>query len=154
MLSTEDIRWIVGFLSNRWVEITTEGKKISRRISMGLPQGYVFSPLLFNIYTGDCHSLNHNKTKLIQYAYDFGIIESGITASTTIAKLQRTLNTLHETLNSLNLKINNQKIYDKIARNELYNSKHNQFQTSINPTIHSINENKKTKTQQCYDKTA
>ena len=106
MISREDIRWIVGFLNNRSVEITSEEKKISRRISTGLPQGDVLSPLLFNIHTSDCHSLNQNKTKLIQYADDFAIIESGITAPATITKLQRTLNILHETLNSLNLKIN------------------------------------------------
>ena len=44
MISPEDIRWVKNFLTNRWVEIDSDGQTIRRRISNGLPQGDVLSP--------------------------------------------------------------------------------------------------------------
>lgn len=40
-----------------------------RTNSIGLPQGSVLSPLLFNLYTADIHNLKD--TKIVQYADDF-----------------------------------------------------------------------------------
>lgn len=42
-----------------------------RRVDIGLPQGSVLSPLLFNIYTLDIHRIMDSRITVLQYADDF-----------------------------------------------------------------------------------
>lgn len=61
-----------------------------RRISKGLPQGSVLSPLLFNIYTIDFHALNIN-TRILQYADDFCLYCAKNTFQTCLDYLSSTM---------------------------------------------------------------
>lgn len=65
---------ITNILHNRELYVRSENnEKIGPRfISVGLPQGSVLSPLLFNIYTADIHNIN-TSINVIQYADDFCI---------------------------------------------------------------------------------
>lgn len=109
MISGEDIAWIASFLSNRSLEITVGNTTIKRTVSNGLPQGDVMSPTLFNIYTSTCHGLNDRKIRILQYADDFAVIESGPTPKAVESALQRSVIWLKEQLEQLNLEINSAK---------------------------------------------
>ena len=123
MIFPENIRWIKHFLTNRWVEIDSEGQTISRRLSNYLPQMDVLSLLLFNIYTSDCHTINAYKINLIQYADDFALIESGITIPELKHKLQRSLNQLAEMLaaHKLNISLEKTKVMTFTKDNNYFN---------------------------------
>lgn len=49
-------------------------KPITRMIQEGLPQGDVLSPIIFNIYTSELHSIQNNNVVLTQYVDDFNLI--------------------------------------------------------------------------------
>ncbi|XP_035912511.1 uncharacterized protein LOC118512332 isoform X1 [Anopheles stephensi] len=108
-ITNDVIAWISSFLKNRSLEISVDGETIKRRVSNGLPQGDVLSPTLFNIYTSSCHDINMGKIKLLQYADDFVIIETGLTQNAVENSIQRSLNWLTLKLKELNLEINPQK---------------------------------------------
>lgn len=64
---------IVRLFAERNISIkTASGIGDSRTVSAGLPQGFVLSPFLFNVYTRDIFDLGFNAT-ILQYADDFCI---------------------------------------------------------------------------------
>lgn len=106
LIPPEAVRWIRAFLLNRTIEMSINGKTISRIVSVGLPQGDILSPTLFNIYTSQCHSANG---ALIQFADDFAVIQSGHSVQAVTTKLQARVNELKDHLDELNLVINTDK---------------------------------------------
>ncbi|XP_035911816.1 uncharacterized protein LOC118512062 isoform X2 [Anopheles stephensi] len=103
----EIIRWVGSFLNNRTIEIKSEGEKLKKLVSDGLPQGDVLSPTLFNIYTKKIHeTLNNSDGKVLQYADDFVIIQKGKTATELEYKMQTAINSFSNTIQGLKLPIN------------------------------------------------
>lgn len=70
------INWLKQFLYNRKIIFDNNNNKIEITTCMGLPQGSVLSPLLFNIYTAELHSANCSNINIMQYADDFGLLIS------------------------------------------------------------------------------
>nr|CAI5839845.1 unnamed protein product [Callosobruchus analis] len=72
---------LMKIFSERYIYISTGEHLVGpRNSSIGLPQGSVLSPLLFNIYSSDIHSLSLDTT-LLQYADDFCLYTSKKTLS-------------------------------------------------------------------------
>lgn len=69
-----------------------------RNVSLGLPQGSVLSPYLFNIYTAGLHDLFSAPIKCIQYADDFCIYTVRGSVSECVVDLEYTLRTLEKWL--------------------------------------------------------
>ncbi len=77
---TSVCQWITRFLTDRQ-QVVRLGKFSSstRTISTGAPQGCVFSPLLFSLYTNDC-TPKYPSVKLLKFADDttlIGLIQDG-----------------------------------------------------------------------------
>ncbi len=77
---TSVCQWITRFLTDRQ-QVVRLGKFLSstRTISTGAPQGCVFSPLLFSLYTNDC-TPKYPSVKLPKFADDttlIGLIQDG-----------------------------------------------------------------------------
>lgn len=66
---------IVNLFLNRQIYVRKiDNKKIGPRIiNIGLPQGSVLSPLLFNLYTADICEFINKEIRIVQYADDFCI---------------------------------------------------------------------------------
>lgn len=64
-----------------------------RFVSVGLPQGSVLSPLLFNIYTADIHNIDPT-ISIIQYADDFCIYSDNRKLDSCTHKLNKALKQL------------------------------------------------------------
>lgn len=66
---------IISLFTNRQVYVRKlDNKKIGYRINnIGLPQGSVLSPLLFNLFTADISTVINNGVRIVQYADDFCI---------------------------------------------------------------------------------
>nr|CAI5825473.1 unnamed protein product [Callosobruchus analis] len=78
---------LVNLFINRTVVIRCSDKIIGpRSVHKGLPQGSVISPLLFNIYTQDFHSMDID-CNILQYADDFCIYTTGRTYEQCTHKL-------------------------------------------------------------------
>ncbi len=73
-LPTSVCQWITSFLTDRQ-QLVRLGKYTSstRMISTGAPQGCVFSPLLFSLYTNDCTSKDPS-VKLLKFVDDTTLI--------------------------------------------------------------------------------
>lgn len=69
--STKSITWITQFLFNRQILMKNDHGYGEVSTSKGLPQGSCLSPLLFNIYTTEFHSINEELVKVYQYADDY-----------------------------------------------------------------------------------
>lgn len=62
--------WFYNNMINRRLVIRTAEGEVSKTISMGVPQGDVPSPDLFNVYTAMVHSLSDENCVLLQFADD------------------------------------------------------------------------------------
>lgn len=68
------VQFICNFLTDRKISLRLDGQiKDTRRVFKGLPQGSVWSPILFNIYTHDLWKVLNEKCKILQYADDICI---------------------------------------------------------------------------------
>lgn len=105
-IQPEVISWITAFLRNRKIIFETNGKKIHRIVSNGLPQGDVLSPTLFNLYTTALHSVEVEGVELVQFADDFGIIVSARTIDGLNENGNLYLREFEEKCQQLELKLN------------------------------------------------
>lgn len=101
--------WIINFLRNRTIQMQVGNKLVERSIDDGLPQGDVLSPLLFNIYTAQLHSIVIDGVVLIQYADDFMAIVAGKNREEVQCRAQMFLDTFKAKSEQLQLKINESK---------------------------------------------
>lgn len=71
-LSENVSRNIVSLYQNRKIYIRDDSNQLHgpRFTSLGIPQGSILSPILFNIYTRHLHDLFENPIKCVQYADD------------------------------------------------------------------------------------
>ncbi|XP_068104011.1 UDP-N-acetylglucosamine transferase subunit ALG13 [Hyperolius riggenbachi] len=64
--------WITDFLTNM-TQVVKLGNIHSKEINTGAPQGCIWSPLLFSLYTNNCRSAAHS-VKVIKFADDTTIV--------------------------------------------------------------------------------
>ena len=76
---------------------------------MGLPQGSVLSPILFNIYTMDFHRFFDVKTKTLQYADDFCLYSQQDTYDKCVEQLNSIMCRLKEYLFRNNFSLSQEK---------------------------------------------
>lgn len=69
------IKLINNYLNNRKMYVTVKGSNSSiKQVKIGLPQGSIFGPTLYNIYTNDIP--HTNSTHIAMYADDMAIYTS------------------------------------------------------------------------------
>ena len=68
------VSWVANFLSNRTQHVRLKNLQSSIiTTNTGAPQGCVLSPILFTMYTNDCH-MNSDVLKLLKFADDSSIL--------------------------------------------------------------------------------
>ena len=68
------LNFVKNFLADRFIQIRVGCTySAARKLDMGLPQGSVLSPLLFNIFMADLPSIISKETVLVQFADDICI---------------------------------------------------------------------------------
>jgi hypothetical protein len=102
------IKLISSFLSNRKFSVSVEGEMSTPRImKAGVPQGFVLSPTLFNMYIND-RPLTIG-VHLALFADDTCLYATECKESYVLRKLQRGLNSMAERSKRWNIKINEDK---------------------------------------------
>lgn len=133
------LKWIVSYLSNRQqcVKITTQEKNITSEIKktrLGVPQGSILGPLIFNIYINDlCNILTNSRHIIKNYADD-----------TSLLIKAKTLNSLMEEANWVINIVTNWLLENKLILN-LSKTNYVIFKTNrsqINPTEFNFQINK------------
>lgn len=104
------IRWIAERLIQRKIIIKSQRTLSEPRIAnMGLPQGSVWSPTLFSIYTNDITLNNSPNITALKFADDIIIYGSDSTIQNIITSLNSTLSILNKNLEELGLSLSPQK---------------------------------------------
>ncbi|CAL9696240.1 unnamed protein product [Knipowitschia caucasica] len=106
-------RWITDFLTDRKQRVRL-GKNVSdsRIINPGAPQGCVFSPLLFSLYTNHCTS-SHDSVKLIKFADYTTLI--GLISNNDESAYRREVDRRVSWCSGNNLELNAQKTVEMIV---------------------------------------
>lgn len=103
---TKICKWINNFLNSIVLLMNCKDGCTKRRVSEGILQGSVISPVLFNIYTNDIHNLQEDDVRVIQYADDFCIIFAVEDPSSIQEQIQNKMNQFTKLFKKLNLNIN------------------------------------------------
>nr|CAI5836562.1 unnamed protein product [Callosobruchus analis] len=109
-IPTNNCRTIIKFFLKRMIFLRSSANSLlgPREISMGLPQGLVLSPVLFNIYTMEIHSSDLN-CNLIQYADDLAIYIENKNYNTCKDTLANSISSVTSQLTSLGFCLSPQK---------------------------------------------
>ncbi|XP_036340383.1 Down syndrome cell adhesion molecule-like protein Dscam2, partial [Rhagoletis pomonella] len=99
------IKWIIDFFGKRILHLGKE----SIIIEDGLPQGSCLSPLLFNLYTKELHSIGDSGTDIYQFADDFLILSHGSNCDMVRQNLEQKAKQFYDICTKLNLSFNIQK---------------------------------------------
>lgn len=110
--------WIFECLNNRHIHLKQNDFSASTVLNDGLPQGDILSPLLFNIYSAELHSLENNDIQVLQYADDFTFLIRDRNALNLIAKTNTFLISLTSKLATLNFNININKTHFMCINNK------------------------------------
>ena len=87
--------WYEAFVLNQTALVDTGMTTCTRRLTMGVPQGSITSPLAWNVYFEPILRLaNAGPGKVVAYADDMGVIFSGIDADTVRGVAQSNLNAI------------------------------------------------------------
>lgn len=99
-------RFIINFISERYIHFETEDSSLIRTVWKGLPQGSVLSPLLYNIYTQDLESkFDVNSVSILQYADDVVLYSSDKSVNTISYNLTNALSSLNGWLHNNGLEL-------------------------------------------------
>ena len=99
------LRWIKNYLSERTFKVFYEGKhSIDKKITSGVPQGAILSPLLFNVFTSDLPIVDGIQST--EYADDLAFFCSGSDPVQVMQKLQTQLSQLFSWTREWGLEIN------------------------------------------------
>ena len=131
-IRNKELNWFRSFLTDRkQCTIIGSSKSEDILVELGLPQGSVLAPILFNIYINDIvKALRYSKIKL--FADDALITISGSNEKDIFEKLQQDLDSLYKWLCINKLKINIEKTkYMIITRKNNFEA----FSLTINNTI-------------------
>ena len=98
-------RWTINYLRGRqtFVEYQNAKSKL-RKLRVGVPQGGVLSPILFNLYLSSIPKPT-NGVHLISYADDCTVFASGPEIAPICAKINAYLESLHEWLTHRKLEL-------------------------------------------------
>lgn len=102
------INWLKQFLYNRKI-IFRDDQSTVIITSSGIPQGSCISPLLFNIYSIQLHSIESDNVKVYQFADDFNILITAKNQSDLKREIKKTLNKFLKIAKKLKLPINAEK---------------------------------------------
>lgn len=98
--------FLSNFLSYRFVNFYESGTLLSqRKVGIGLPQGSVLSPLLFNIFVKDILDHVPHMCSSIQFADDFVVISSGTDPVKILNDLSQAFSSISEWLSSIGLSL-------------------------------------------------
>ena len=103
------VRMIMELVRNRSFTLTTSDSKQNRlrRLKIGIPQGLVLAPLLFNIYTYDLPSMIFKK---FAYAYDLALLHSSGNWNDLEGTLSQDMSTLSAYFQTWRLKLSHTKM--------------------------------------------
>lgn len=91
------------------LSINCQDGVVKRELTEGILQGSVISPVLFNIYTANIHTLEGENCKIIQYADDFCIVFGLGDNEPRDSTIQDKIDQLEQIFKYLNLKLNHSK---------------------------------------------
>lgn len=95
------------FLSDRTISVKV-GQDLSRqiRLTCGVPQGAVLSPVLFNIYTADVVGKTYPKSTVAAYADDIAVYSSSMNPSKALNQAEKTCQDIVMQLEHRNIQLN------------------------------------------------
>lgn len=108
-LAPKMIGFIQNNINNREVFCEFDDINEVRHTSLGLPQGSVLSPLLYNIYVSDLEKCLHPNCNIVQFADDVAIFASAENTLVSASYINVTLKTIISKLQELGLEISNEK---------------------------------------------
>ena len=105
------LKWIHNFLCNRMQKVVVGSRSsASFYCTKGVPQGSFLSPLLFNIYVSELHSMaKENNSSLRSFADDMTLCHSDTSAEQASKTVSAALNIINGELVDLGLPINVEK---------------------------------------------
>lgn len=102
--------WIYLQLNFRKIQFCVNSEASNAFISKkGLPQGFILSPLLFNIYSAKCRNFITRKCEIFQFADDIVIFTRLDNLINSIQELELSVNRLFSYLRSRGLEVSCQK---------------------------------------------
>lgn len=118
---TAIVNWIYYYLKKRNTKlILNDGTVLTTTTNKGLPQGCPLSPILFNIYTTELHSLAEDDKILFQFADDFTVMIIADNLQLATEKMNLFLSKIAEKLNNLGMIINSDKCATIIFTNKFH----------------------------------
>jgi len=97
------VQWVGSFLRNRTCRLTFQGSpRAFAPVSVGVPQGSPFSPLLFVIYVSALH-LEIPRSLIISYVDDFAVTVASPSYRTNVRLVQNSFTALKRKASSINI---------------------------------------------------
>ena len=87
-INTQICNWVLSLLTDRPQVVRVGGGLMSGPLILntGTPQGFILSPLLYNIYTHDCIA-SSSSTSIIQFADDSVVLRRAVVIKLEVGKL-------------------------------------------------------------------
>lgn len=109
-IPTRMIYGISTFFAERSIWVRFQNKLIGpRRLTTGIPQGSILSPILFAVYTNDLERMIPSPVKILQYADDICLYVSASGLDQAVYELSKAMGIVDQTLHSYGLHISPEK---------------------------------------------